>query len=790
MEIDMKSFVEKNFSIYAAMTIQNRALCDVRDILKPSQRLCMYSQYINNLTYKKPYQKSAASIAAATSFGYAHGDSSLYGLLVRLAKTFCMNYPLVDFEGQYTIHDGDAHAAFRYTAMRLGELGTIMFDGVNEDAIDVWLDNYDNTGKYPAVLPSLGYYNICNGLMGLATAVSSSIPQFNVKEVNEAMIKLLWDRDIDFEEIYCEPDFCTGGIILNGREVKESLKCGTGKAIILRSKIEYDSKENCLYATELPYAIYTTKLMEQLKALLNNGELRGVKHVLDLSKKTSNIKIELEKGANVTRVVKELYKKTMLQSAFTINMTMLKDGKKPVVFGWKDALLEHIVHEEECYTRIYNYKLKKLAERLNIVDGILKAIANINEVIETIKKSEDKKSAKENLIQKFGFNAPQTDAILKITLSKLAHLESIAYEKERQELLEKKDYYTLVLSDKNELYKIMEKQFRAIAEKFAQPRKTEIINLDYKNNEEDAEPIEKKELLIYYTNLGNLYTTESSTLLRTRRGGKGSKLKLAANETIEQVISDSNYNSLLVFSNKGKMYHLSINDLPIDSKVNIQTLFNFEANEKPTALTSCGSREQTGYFFFITKNGLIKKTAASEYSIRRGKSIKAINLKDDDEVVTVLFGSFEKVGILTFNGNYVIINTEEITSIGRNSMGVKAIKLSSNDYVIDAKLIKPHDKYLITLSKNGLIKKADIEEFPLCSRATKGRAISGIQENDKIVKFLTISTDCDIIIISKRKSIKISTDELRTLSRVATGVKSLDIAENDSAQDLKVSINE
>lgn len=786
IDISMKDFVEENFSIFSAMTIQNRALCDVRDVLKPSQRLCMYSQFLKKITYEKPFQKSAESIAAATSFGYVHGDTSLYNLLARLAKPFCQNYPLEDFEGQYTIQSGNNQSAFRYTSMRLGELGSLMFEGVKEEAIEDWLDNYDNTGKYPAVLPSLGYYNICNGLMGLATGLSSSIPQFNIREVNEAMIKLLWNRDISFEDIYCEPDFCTGGTILNGDMVKESLRNGTGKAIILRSKIEYDADKNCLFATELPYSVYTDKVMEQFKNLIESGELAGIKKVLDLSKKTANIKIELEKGVNVNRIVKELYKKTLLQSSFTINMTMLKNGKRPVVFGWKEALLEHIDHEIKCYTRIYNCRLEKINNRIPIIDGILKTIANIDDVITIIKSSKDKNEAAHNLMKKFNFTELQVKEVLKITLSKLAHLESIAYENEKKELLAQKDYYTTLLTNKDEFYKVMEEKFREVADKFGSPRKTKVINLDYKNDDNDEEPIEKKELLIHFTNLGNIYTQESTTLMTTRRGGKGTKVKLANNETIIQTINDDNFSELLAFTNSGKMYSAYTSDLPINSKINCNQLFALESNEKITTLTTLERKEKANYLIFITKNGMIKKTETSEYQKKRGKSLKAINLKNDDEVIAVYPINNEKLNLLTSDGNCIIIETENINPIGRAASGVKGIKLNENATVIGSELVNNFDKYILAVSKHGYIKKTSLSELGIATRGTKGKRIQKI-ENDNTVKTLTINNDCDIIITSNERVIKINTSEISLVSRDAAGVKSMKLNNNEYITNMLIS---
>lgn len=774
--IDLLKVVDESFSTYAAMTIMDRAIVDARDGLKPAARQCMYAQMLDKITYKKPFKKSTKSVASAMDHFYVHGDSSCYALLTRLAKNFSMRYPLEDFDGSYgTISGGNTEAAARYTEMRLGELGSLLYDGIEKNCITTWFNNYDDTEQFPSVVPSLGFYNICNGSLGLATGMAASIPQFNLCEVNEAMIKLLWNPDIDFDEIYCAPDFCTGATILNADVVKESLKNGYGKAAIIRSNVEYDTDENCIYITEIPYGVYTGTIIDQIKNAIENGELIGIKKIDDLSTRKANIKILLERNINHINVIKKLYKLTSIQDSYTINMTMLDKGSKPKVFGWREALQAHLDHEIEVRTKIHQYDLQKIAARINIIDGLLLAIANIDEIVKIIKTSPNKEAAKKNLMGRFNFNDAQADAILKMTLSRLINLEVQLYVDEREKLFAEQISIQSILDNKELLFKEIEDGFRAVEKKFGDKRRTRLMNLDYKNDEADAEPIEKKELLIHFTNLGNIYTQESTTLMTTRRGGKGTKIKLANNEIIVQTINDNNFSSLLVFSNKGKMYTLNIDDLPVNAKVSAAQYFDFETNEHITTATSLARKNEIKYFTFITKNGMIKKTKASEYEHKRGKSLKAINLKDDDEVVNVHFINNEKIGILTYSGNFVIINTEEINAIGRATAGVRAIKLNKNDYVISSKSISERDRFMVTISKQGLIKKSSIDDFPICSRSIKGKKISGIREEDRIVDFLTISEDYDIIIISKDKIIKFNTSELRVLSRDATGVKAINL---------------
>lgn len=704
-----------------------------------------------------------------------------------MAKNFAMRYPLEDFEGSYgTISSGNSEAASRYTEMRLGELGCLLFQGIDKDCIDVWFDNYDNTEQFPSAVPSLGYYNICNGAMGIATGLATSIPQYNLKEVNNALIKLLWNPNIDFDEIYCPPDFCTGATILNADEVKQSHKDGRGRAAIIRSTIEYSPDENCLYVTEIPYGVYAQTICKQIESGINSGEIIGIKNLLDLSTKKANIKIVLEKNINVQKLIKQLYKLTALQNSYTINLVMLDNGNTPKTFTWKEALQAHLDHEVEVRTKIHKYDLQKIAARIHIIDGLLLAIANIDEVVKIIKTSSNKEGAKIRLIDRFGFSEAQVDAILKMTLSRLINLEVQSFKDEKNKLEAEATSIQSILDDKNLLFKEIEDGLKAVAEKFGDDRRTRLMNLDYKEKGDDVEPIEKKELLIHFTNLGNIYTQESTTLMTTRRGGKGLKIKLANNEAIMKTINDTNFSSLLVFSNKGKMYSLSIDDLPINSKVNVAQFFDFEIGEHITTTTSIAKKSEVKYFIFVTKNGMIKKTKASEYEHKRGKSLKAINLKDNDEVINVYFVNDEKIGILTSEGNFVILETEEISSIGRATAGVKAIKLNDDDYVISSKPIKANDMFMITTSKRGLIKKSSLDDFPVCNRGIKGKKISGIRDEDKIVDFLTLSEDYDIILISQEKIIKLNTSELRCLSRDATGVKAISLRETDYIKQITI----
>ena len=600
------------------------------------------------------------------------------------------------------------------------------------------------------------------------------------------MIKLLWNPDISFDEIYCAPDFATGGTILNADEVKESLRTGNGKSAIIRGTVEYDDANKLLHITEVPYAVATGNIKKQIAFLFTEeapaGACAGIERFNDSSEEIVDFDVYLSKGAIPQNVVRNLYKYTSLQYHYPINMVMLDMGKKPKLFSWKEALNAHLDHEKVVRTRIHEFEIKRIDERLPIVEAICLALANVDEVIAIIRGSQNTTMAKAKLMERFGYNDAQAKAIVDIKLGKLANLEIQSFNDEKEQLIKDRAYHVSALEDNNVLYKEIENDLRTVAEKYGDERRTRLMNLDYKGEAEVAEPIEKQELLIHYTNLGNIYTQISSTLMARKRGGNGLKVKMKPNETIVQTLSDDNLSSLLVFTNKGQMYTIAISDLPVDAKINISSLFEFDAGEEVTTITSMSRRDQIDYFVFVTKNGMVKKTDASEYQKKRGKSLKAINLNDGDEVVSVHFLNKEPIGILTFNGNFVIINTEDINPIGRATAGIRGIKLNDGDYVKSSQVI--NGNYLITATAAGLVKKSSLSEFPICSKGIKGKKISGIKDNDNVINFLTLKDDSDIIIISNKGLIKFNTSELRVLSREATGVKAMNLPDGTKVVDI------
>lgn len=497
--MEMTKAIEDSFIQYAGAVLQSRALVDARDCLKPSARQIFYSMYRNKYIHNKPYEKTNAPVGDAMKDFYIHGNTSCVGIMMRAAQNFAMRYPLCEVKGNVgTLIESGNWASERYTSTRLSEISDYLFRDINKDAITIWRDNYADNLQYPSVLPSKGFYNIVNGTQGIGVAVSSSIPQFNLREVNEALIKLMWNPNSTFEELYCAPDFATGGIIINEDEVKESLKNGTGKACQIRSVIEYDKNDNCFVVTQIPYSVYTNTICNQLEEIINKEENPGIERFNDMTGITPYIKIYLKKKAIKEKILDYLFKNTSLQSWYGINLIMLDEGKYPKIFTWKEALETYLKHQYKVYTNVFQKEIHTLKERLEIVEGILIALASIEEVIEVIKNSNSAAEASKALCNRFLLTIKQSDAVLSIKLVKLAHLEIEKYEREKNDLLKEIARITNILNDNTLLKKEIEKDLRNVINKFGDKRRTQVFN--YGNN--------SQEKMYYYTYDGKCYLNE------------------------------------------------------------------------------------------------------------------------------------------------------------------------------------------------------------------------------------------------------------------------------------------
>ena len=766
--------IEDSFTQYSSAVIQSRALVDVRDGLKPSARQIFYSMLIRKLTPDKPYKKTANAVGMAMADFYIHGDSSCEGVIMRAGQPFAMRYPLIDVKGNYgSLIESGNYAAMRYTESRLSKLGAYLFNDIDKETINEWKDSYDNTKQYPAVLPTKGYYNVCNGSMGIAVGMACSIPQYNLKEMNQALEHLLLNPECSFDDIYIAPDFATGAVLLNEDEVKESMKKGTGFACKLRGVVDYDKKENCFVVTEIPYSVYTNTICGELEDIINGEENPGVDRFNDLTGKTPLIKIYLTKRANPNKVLKYLYKNTSLQSHYSINFTMLDNGRFPRVFTWKEMLQAHIDHEKEVYMRGFQFDLKKIENRLHIIEGLLKVIEDIDNVVRLIKSSESTAVARERLMSTYNLDEVQTKAILDMKLSRLAHLEVEKLKSEKTKLEKEREFIYNIINNESEFNAQLIKGWREVADKFGDARRTQILNI----SKDDEEPAEKQELLINLSNQNNIYITTTSTLYTQRRGGVGNKFKMSKGEYVIATASGTNLDTVLLFSNRGNCYHITPSELPFEQVVPIESIVEIQAREKIEELVFLNKKKQKEHIIFFTKKGILKKSRLSEYNIKRKVGVKALNLDNDDEIVSILFVNEERVGMMTARGQFVVCETKEVRPIGRAARGVKGITLNDGDSLVSAKVIPADTKEYLSVSEKGYIKRTTAKDFSVTGRATKGSKIHSLKDaDDKLISFAPITNEQETIVVSSNAQIKINLNEVNLLSKGAQGTKSMKLS--------------
>ena len=597
-----------------------------------------------------------------------------------------------------------------------------------------------------------------------------SCPQFNLKEVNEALIKLLDNPEISFDEIYCAPDFATGAILLNEAEVKESLKKGEGLACKLRSVVSFDSGERCLIVTEIPYGVYTNTICGELNKILEDEANPGIERYNDLTKGTPIIKIYLKRTANPDKVLKYLYKNTSLQFHFGINLTMLENGRYPKVFGWKEALQAHINHEKEVYRRGYEFDLNKIEQRIHIIEGLLICLAQIEEVIQTIKSSSSTITASKALCENFLLDEAQAKAVLDMKLSRLAHLE-VEKLKNEKEKLEKEATAIKEILDNTELFNEQLKNgWREVAEKFGDARRTKVLNIE----KEEDEPIDNKKLLINLTNKNNIIAYEVSSLYTQKRGGVGNKLKLNGGEYVIATESCETIDTISFYSNCGKYYTYCAKDLPILEKLSLESIFKIEENEFINNMSVIS--QDNKFIAFITKKGLIKKSNLSDYR-SKANGVKAIELMPDDEIRSTLILKNEKIGILTEKGYFLICETDDISPIGRVARGRKCISLGENDFVRQAAIIPEDTNEILFVTNTGYVKKINKNLIPIQGLNTKGKKVYKTEDGELMGGFL-VADNNEVIVNTTNTMVKLNLNDIPSLSLSAKGVISVKLNKN------------
>ena len=678
---DLEQVIADSFTQYAGAVIQSRSLVDVRDFVKPSARQIYYSMYTDNFTHDKPFKKTLKAIGSAMRF-YIHGDASCEGIIMRSGQPFTMRYPIVEIEGSYgNLTASENWAAPRYTAARLSSIAENLLKDTTQHSIEEWVDNYDDTEKYPRVLASKGFYNIVNGSSGIAVGMAASIPQFNLKEVNSALSLLLEDPNIDFDSIYCPPDFATGGTIINADEVKDSIKKGKGKAAIIQAKIEQEN-DTTLVVTELPYGVYANTICKEIQKLFDSEQLdSSIEGFNDLTGEQACIKIYIKKNSDAQQVIDYLYQNTSLQKSYSINMTMLEDGRFPKVFGWKEALQQHLDHEKQVYINCYKYDLEQLQHRLKIVKGIILAIQNIDKVISIIRESESTKLANQSLQSLLIIDAEQAKAILDIKLARLAKLEVNKFEKEQKELEFNIKQIEEILASESLLKKEMINKFNEVAEKYGDKRRTQVIQKTIEKKTKNgttkqSKPVE--DVVITFNSLGYLQRIPVS-LYRNNN---------------HKAIKTTTEDLILPFTNFGRFFRVSPNDIKTcgikDKGTAIGAIVKLQSGEKVINMFSTTIDEKRPYLTFILNSGIIKAIEKAEYlGNTRNLSGMIATKVSDGTVISVQETNGNDIVLFTKNDMAIRFNMEEVRPSGRNSLGVKGINLVEGDEVVDAVICHP-----------------------------------------------------------------------------------------------------
>lgn len=780
-ETDFQKSIENAFLEYGASVAQERSIPDVRDGLKIGLRQGLYSQFFNKLTHKNKFQKAQKSVAAAMSLCYVHGDAAMYDTFIRAAKPFAYRYPIEEAQGAYgTPVAPDDHSASRYVEMRSGELADYFFEGLKKNAINEWYWNYDDTEQIPSVLPSMGFWNVVNGCSGIAVAMATSVPQFNLREVNEALIKIIENPDIDFDKIYCAPDFATGGTITNAKEVKESLRYGRGSSIRLKAKLEYFPDQNMIKATELPYGVYTNTVIGQIKSLTEENENYGIERVIDHTKKEADIRIYLAKGTNANRMIAKLYKDTSLENWFAVNMIMLDMGRFPKVFGWREACDAYIAHIRECKRRELEFDLEKALARENILNGLLIAAANIDEVVSIIRASDSPADASIKLIERFKFNEEQTKAILAMKLSALTRVDSIKLNDELEEIKQKIELLRHLLMNSPALDVELIKVLRSVADKFGDERRTTVVNIVEKNEDDETPQIQEDDVAVMLFDNNMLRIVKSDELNGAKRGKKGTNLKPPKNANLINTLYTTNLGSIAAFTSGGRMYSFGLSDLEYGHDYSVYELIQLQDNEKVLTLIDNNSFSSFKYILFVTKQGLIKKSKTSEYNTRAKKGQVAIKLKEDDSIVNVFLSSNEKdrIMIASNSGYSVFYDHSDITAIGRASQGVKAIKLKSDEYVVGATMVKENISYkgIFSITSTGKGKMTKVEDYNETSRAIKGSLVQKLDDEEELAAIYAITEEQDkIFVTANNKAVALLTKEIPVQGKLTSGVRIIDI---------------
>ena len=788
-DIDLKKTMETSYIDYAMSVIVARALPDVRDGLKPVQRRVLYSMIELNNGPDKPHRKCARIVGDTMGKYHPHGDSSIYGALVNMAQEWNTRYPLVDGHGNFGSEDGDGPAAMRYTEARLSKISMEMLADINKDTVD-FEPNFDETEKEPVVLPSRYPNLLVNGTSGIAVGMATNIPPHNLREVVDAVVKImdnriLEDRDTEIEEIMGivkAPDFPTGGVILGTRGVEEAYRTGRGK-IRVRAVTNIETLPNGksqIIVTELPYMVNKAKLIEKIADLHKEKRIDGITDLRDESNREgTRVVIELRRDANANVILNQLYKHTQMQDTFGVIMLALVDGQ-PKVLSLLDMLKCYIAHQEDVVTRRTKYDLNKAEERDHILQGLLIAQDHIDEVIQIIRSSQTPQISKDRLIERFGLTDVQAQAIIDMRLRALTGLEHEKLEAEHQELLKKIAELKAILADEKRLLGVIRSELLVIKDKYGDDRRSKIGYDEFDISMEDMIP--RENTIIAMTNLGYIKRMTVDNFKAQNRGGRGIKgMQTIEEDFIADLLMTTTHHYVMFFTNFGRVYRLKAYEIPEAGRTArgtaIINLLQLAPEEKISAIIPVKDYEKDDNLFMVTRKGIVKKTPILEYSNVRKNGLAAINLREDDELIEVkVTNADSEIFLVTRDGMCIRFKETDVRNTGRTSMGVIGMTLSDNDEIVGMQLDHQGDSLLI-VSENGMGKRTSMDEFTVQHRGGKGVKCYKITEKTGYVIGVKAVTDENEIMMITTEGIiiQIRMDDVSQLGRITSGVKLINL---------------
>ena len=790
-QVDLKKTMETSYIDYAMSVIASRALPDVRDGLKPVQRRVLYSMSELNNTPDKPHRKCARIVGDTMGKYHPHGDSSIYGALVNMAQPWSTRYPLVDGHGNFGSVDGDGAAAMRYTEARLSKISMQMIQDIDKNTVD-FVPNFDETEKEPTVLPSRYPNLLVNGTTGIAVGMATNIPPHNLREVINAVVKLI-DNDIEDKETQIEelidivkgPDFPTGGVILGTAGINEAYRTGRGK-IRVRAVTDIEPMENGknrIVVTELPYLVNKARLIEKIAELHKDKRIDGITDLRDESDREGmRIVIELRRDVNPSVVLNLLYKHTQLQDTFgVINLALVNN--EPKILNLYDLLNNYLIHQKEVITRRTQYDLNKAEERAHILQGLIIALDNIDEVIAIIRGSRTTADAKNSLMERFGLSDAQAQAIVDMRLKALTGLEREKLENEYKELMARIEELKAILADEKKLLTVIRTEILEIADKYGDDRKTQIGYDEFDLSMEDLIP--ETNTVITMTKVGYIKRMGTDNFKSQHRGGKGIKgMETIQDDYIVEMLMTTSHHYLMFFTNMGRVYRIKAYEIPEASRTSrgtaIINLIPLQPEEKITAMIPMKEYEDNKYLFMATKNGIVKKTPIKDYENIRKTGLAAINLRDDDKLIEVkITDNTEDIFLFTKYGQCIRFKETDVRSTGRTTMGVIGMNLSDGDEVIAMQMASQGDSIMI-VSERGLGKCTLISEFTAQNRGGKGIKYYKITEKSgNLIGVKSVHKDDEIMLITTEGIIiRIKVDETALLGRITSGVKLINLKDD------------